>query len=165
MERDMGLRRHKSYAKYVVKHKWFVMFASLVLIVEADAPWGLMKRALIHDKSKFLPSEWMPYAECFYSDDGSKRCLETPEFIRAWNSHQKANKHHWQYWLIMMDSGVWEALEMPEIYVYEMVADWMGAGRTITGRWEVQPWYEANRGKMVLHQKTRRLVESILEQV
>ena len=54
---------------------------------------------------------------------------------------------------------------MPDDLVREMVADWMGAGRAITGRWEVAEWYEANKGKMHLHPGTRALVESLVRDV
>jgi hypothetical protein len=37
-----------------------------------------------------------------------------------------------------------KALPMPEKFVREMVADWMGAGRAITGRWDVNDWYRPN---------------------
>jgi len=54
-------------------------------------------------------------------------------------------------------------LPMPKKYVFEMVADWMGAGRAITGRWEVKEWYKKNKDKMLLHEATREAVEKILE--
>jgi hypothetical protein len=113
--------RHLNYFKYVVRHKWYVLLAALHIIGKSGDPKGLLAKALLHDLSKFRPSEWFPYAECFYEEDGSKRYVESQDFILAWNSHQKVNKHHWQYWLIMMDSGTWQALEMPEVYAYEMV--------------------------------------------
>jgi hypothetical protein len=43
-----------------------------------------------------------------------------------------------------------------------MVADWMGAGRAITGRWDVASWYEANAHKMVLHPDVRVQVENLI---
>ena len=52
--------RHLNYLKYVLRHKWFVLLAS----IRIGAPlWG----AIIHDLSKFRPSEWIPYARCFYA--------------------------------------------------------------------------------------------------
>ena len=51
---------------------------------------------------------------------------------------------------------------MPEKYAREMVADWAGAGRAITGKWETLEWYKKNQEKILLHPETRSLVESIL---
>jgi hypothetical protein len=150
------MKRHLAYLKYVLRHKWFVLVASFKI----GAPiW----RAIFHDMSKFLPSEWMPYACCFYAPDGSKQYKEGDAFTFAWNYHQKRNKHHWQYFLITWDRGTTEPLSMPVNCVYEMVADWMGAGRAITGKWETLAWYEVNKTKMILHPDTRLIVEWLLK--
>ncbi len=55
-----------------------------------------------------------------------------------------------------------QALEMPHRYVYEMVADWIGAGKAISGKNDVKAWYEKHREVMVLHPKTRDLVEVLI---
>ena len=149
------MKRHWNYLKYLLRHKWFV----LVACRRIGAPLWL---GIIHDLSKFRPSEWIPYARCFYAPDGSKQYNEGDAFNQAWNDHQKRNKHHWQRWLITWDRGTTEPLEMPRRYVLEMVADWMGAGRAITGQWETAEWYQKNRDNIQLHPATRRLVEWLL---
>ncbi|MBC2741567.1 MAG: hypothetical protein HGJ93_00580 [Desulfosarcina sp.] len=151
----MNLMRHLSYAKYVLLHKWFVFIASIKI---AAPLW----RAVIHDLSKFRPSEWFPYAATFYAPDGSKQYKETPVFNRAWLLHQHRNPHHWQFWLLRMDRGNIVTIEMPEHYALEMLADWMGAGRAITGRWECAEWYASNKNKIILHENTRDLIERTL---
>jgi len=83
-------------------------------------------------------------------------------FDRAWLHHQHANPHHWQHWLLRMDDGPTVAIEMPEHFAREMVADWMGAGRAITGRWEVAEWYAKNRERIELHSQTRTLVDGLV---
>lgn len=147
--------RHWNYLRYVLRHKWFVFVVS----VRIGAPLWL---ALIHDASKFRPSEWLPYARTFYAPDGSNQYKETPAFAQAWNDHQKRNGHHWQRWLITWDRGTTEPLPMPRRYVLEMVADWMGAGRAITGKWEAREWYDKNKATIQLHPETRQMVEAIL---
>lgn len=149
------MKRHISYLKYVLRHKCFVFVAGL----KTKAPiW----RLIIHDWTKFLPSEWTPYAKTFYAKDGSNQYDEHKDFDRAWNHHQKRNKHHWQYWVINRDDGDVKCIPMPEKYIREMVADWMGAGRAITGRWEVQEWYDNNRNKIKLDEETRKKVEKLV---
>ena len=140
--------RHWSYLKYVIRHKWFVFIASW----KTDCS---LWRAITHDMSKFLPSEWFPYATTFYKKDGSKQYNETPALNMAWNYHQHRNKHHWQYWVLKQDDGDLFPLEMPIKYVREMVADWAGAGKAITGKWEVRDWYLKNKNKIILHPQTR----------
>lgn len=162
------MRSHWSYLKYVIRHKWFVLLAGL----QIGAP---LWRLIIHDWTKFLPCEWGPYVEKFY---GKKVDKDEPDdyrywsargpvdaaFDHAWNHHQKANKHHWQYWLLTNDSDdpKHKPMQMPEKFVLEMVADWMGAGRAITGKWEVFGWYQKNKEWIVLQGRTRTDVESLL---
>jgi Family of unknown function (DUF5662) len=154
------VKSHWAYFKYVVRHKWFVFMAGRCVGVSF---W----RLLIHDWSKFLPSEWDAYVRSFYNRDGSKRDWKTrdpfdkQEFDAAWNHHQKVNKHHWQYWCLVNDSDdpKIKPLLMPEKFWREMIADWMGAGRAITGQWEVWSWYEKNRNKILLHDYIRNAVE------
>ena len=149
---------HLKYLSYILRHKWFVFLAGL----STHAP---LWRLVIHDWSKFLPCEWCPYVEEFYgawrtrankypSDDDIHR-----RFDAAWLHHQHLNPHHWQHWVLREDSGKLKVLEMPERLWREMVADWMGAGRAITGHWEVEAWYARNRETIQLAPDTRRKVD------
>jgi hypothetical protein len=149
------MKRNFSYLLYIIKHKWFVLQAGLGIGVP-------IIRLLIHDWSKFLPSEWTPYAHTFYDSDGNGQYEPHKDFDRAWNHHQKRNKHHWQYWVINRDDGTVKCIPMPEKYMREMISDWMGAGRTITGRWEVIEWYDKNYDKIKLHPDTRKKVNILL---
>lgn len=166
------MRKHWEYFKYVVRHKWFVFVAGL----KVGAP---LWRLIIHDWSKFLPSEWIPYANYFYGkhfsipkpppsdffvpwpiNDSKEYWKE--KFDAAWNYHQKRNKHHWQYWVLALDDGTTRVLDMPDKYIAEMVADWAGAGKAIHGAWEVKQWYNKNKFKMALHQRVKEQVEVLL---
>lgn len=55
-------------------------------------------------------------------------------------------------------TGGIEALPMPEKYVREMVADWMGAARAYDGAWpgslDTWAWWQNNRDHLVLHDDT-----------
>lgn len=154
------MKSHLKYLWYVLKHKAFVFRAGML----TGAPlWNL----IIHDWSKFTPAEWKPYVDQFHGscDVGHRKhealCAfcgsRKDRFKRAWLHHIHANPHHWEGWVL---DGL--ALEMPEAYVREMVADWCGAGRGITGKWEADVWYENNKHKMALHKKTRERVEILL---
>lgn len=145
--------RHWQYLKYVLRHKWYVLQECIKLGVPI---WI----AILHDWDKFMPDEWIPYAKTFYNKDGSKRYQEFPEFAVAWNLHQKRNKHHWQHWLLTWDRGESEPLPMPDVYRREMLADWRGAGRAITGKDEAGDWYTKNKDKMKLHPETRQWIEN-----
>jgi hypothetical protein len=157
------VKRHLAYLRYVVKHKLYVGLACL--------RYGLWWRAIKHDWQKFLPREWFPYAQSFYNEDGSRRdwktrdSVETNQFDDAWNHHQKSCDHHWQHFLLVTDSDEprHRPLMMPVICIREMVADWVGAGRAITGKIEVCDWYAKNKDKILLHPSNRLIVEDLLK--
>jgi hypothetical protein len=152
------------YLWYVVKHRWFVT-------VEC---WrrGLYWRGLVHDLSKFRPSEFLPYAEHFYGRrrgrgrDGTGYYKPTdtgdPAFDRAWFLHQKRNDHHWQWWIFPEDGGAPLILAMSHAARVEMVCDWIGASRAQGGDGDVRPWYRANKLKLALTKPTRDWVEAYL---
>lgn len=155
LPRKSRIRAHARYASYVARHKWFVFRAGL----KTRAP---LWRLLIHDWSKLSLAEWRPYVETFY---GSEPNHWKHAFDRAWLHHQHRNPHHWQHWLLREDSGTLKTLPMPQHFVREMVADWMGAGRAITGRWEVADWYAKNRGTIQLAESTRYDVDALIARV
>lgn len=158
------MKKHLKYAGYLARHKWFVFVAG----IRTKAP---LWRLIIHDWSKFLPCEWFPYVNYFYGNGGKGREAKgdydaantgDSKFDRAWLHHQHANPHHWQHWTLLQDSGEIRLLEMPINFIREMVADWMGAGRAITGKWEAAEWYAKNREIIQLAPQTRIEVENIL---
>ena len=149
------MKRHWQYFRYVMRHKLYVFQECRKIGVP-------ILMAILHDWDKFLPDEWIPYAECFYAPDGTKQYKESAAFTSAWNLHQKRNKHHWQFWLITWDRGETEALPMPDVFRREMLADWRGAGRAINGKDDTIGWYTKQRDKMILHPDTRAWIESQL---
>jgi hypothetical protein len=154
------VKHHLKYASYVFRHKWFVF----VECVRRGYVW----RGLVHDLSKFLPDEWLPYANYFGKrrvEMGPKGYIHKPgdseAFDAAWLRHQHRNPHHWQHWLLRQDDGQLKAMEMPYHYVVEMVCDWIGAGLA-QGKPDTSGWFEANYGKMLLHPRTKKLVLDLL---
>ena len=137
------MKKHFLYFKYLVRHKWFVLVAGLKI----GAP---LWRLLVHDLSKFLPSEWGPYVEYFYGEDVEKNWLTIDAF------------NHWQYWILREDSGLTFPLWIEERYWKEMVADWAGAGRAITGKWDVCDWYLKNEHKILIEYGTKSNIYSCI---
>jgi hypothetical protein len=163
------MKKHWLYLKYVVRHKWHVFWACFWIAnsLSDEGNWrmcfALLWRGIKHDWTKFLPSEWSPYAEYFYGakrpDIGTKgynHALHQDDgaFNVAWNYHQKRNDHHWQYWVIMYDDGKVFPLPMPEICRWEMIADWRGAGKA-QGKPKTWEWYEVNKDKQTMETSTR----------
>lgn len=152
------MKRYIKYFRYVLLHKWYVFLASNIL---GASLW----RAIMHDNSKLLPSEFIPYARTFYNADGTSKnyIKDSPEMSMAWLKHQRRNDHHWQAWVLRGDDGSTGPLMMPDQAVLEMVADWMAANMVVEGDWDMRAWYHKSRYRMQMHPHTREAVENLLQ--
>jgi hypothetical protein len=123
---------------------------------------GLYWRGLIHDWSKFLPNEWGSYANHFYGNKHRK-------YSSAWLSHIHRNKHHWEHWVIpQIDNKkkisyhvfkpLGHAVEMPDIFIKEMLCDWFGAARSQKADRSIFYWYQINKCGMILHPNTEKKI-------
>lgn len=159
------MNKHLRYLRYVLAHKFWVCAAAVKMKMY---PWEfprLWLRLVVHDWSKFLPSEWFPYVESF---NGGYEWKERPadmvaRFDRAWLLHQKRSDHHWQSYSLQQDDGTIVAVEMPESADLEMLCDWAGAGRAINGKWNLAEWYWFNEKKIRLHPATKTVVEGFIK--
>ena len=165
--------KYLKYLHYIVRHKWYVMYECFKK--------GLIWRGLLHDLSKFYPSEFVPYANYFYGNKsdikkgrnstGYYKPTDTGDvaFDFAWLLHQKRNRHHWQWWILPEDDGGVKIMEMQEVYRTEMLCDWIGAGKA-QGHFspkddylqETRNWWNANNHKMQLHPKIREYFNNLL---
>ena len=126
-----------------------------------------------HDKSKYkkipdvenyydLACEWDAYNDYFYGE-------KTPEvesaFNKAWLAHIHANPHHWQHWLLQHDDEGLEALEMPYVFIIEMIMDWWSFSWKSDKLDEIFDWYNKHKSGIIFNSKTREVVESILDKI
>ncbi|MCD7728751.1 MAG: DUF5662 family protein [Clostridia bacterium] len=88
---------------------------------------GLYKRGLLHDLSKYSPSEFIPGAR-FFLGDKSPQVAERQiiGYSAAWLHHKGRNKHHFEYWRDVCD-GRNICVKMPAEYFGEMVCDRVAA--------------------------------------
>jgi hypothetical protein len=104
-----------------------------------------------HDISKYTSEEFHGYRQYFYPRKGEQQDKYT--FNMAWNFHQKANMHHWEYWVIPNDA----ILPMPFTYIIEMLCDW--GAMSIKFNNKISDWYNENKEYMLLHEKTIKHIE------
>jgi len=160
-----------AHFKYTLIHKLWVTYYCF-----ED---GLYLQGILHDLSKFTPSEFLGYADFFFKKNGEK--IDTRDssgyydaagtnkigFDYAWNHHQKHNRHHWQYWAMIKDDGSIKCLDIPEIYLREMIADWRGAGKAqgnnpTGGYAKVVEYYSLNKSKIIMSDLSRIRFEAII---
>lgn len=157
--------KYFNYLWYILKHKYYVTLECFKR--------GLYWRGLIHDWSKFLPKEFIPYARHFGGNikegrdkTGYYKPYDTGDaaFDFAWFQHQKINRHHWQWWLMPKDGDEkgFKVLPMSYKYRLEMLCDWFGAGRA-QGTPDTRAWYLVNKDKLILHPETRKWIERQLK--
>jgi len=141
---------------------------------------GIVWRGIIHDISKFRLDEFIPYARYFYGGPYPEKDSLSPqfgmeynpltkervkrEFDKAFLLHIHRNPHHWQYH-ILIDEGAdskTKIFQMPYKYMIEMVCDWKGAGKAITGNSNPLEWYAKYKDIIILEEYTRSRVEEII---
>lgn len=145
------MRRYWAHLRREMWHKWYVFMASCRLGV----PW----LGIVHDWTKFSPSEFGPYARNYYTKDGKqlpKREARTDEYAVALLHHFNFNKHHPEYWVLF---GT--AIPMPDRYRREMLADWYGYEGT--NGVPTRDLYLKLRNGIRLHPDTKAWVDIQLE--
>lgn len=96
---------------------------------------GLIKRGLLHDLSKYSPSEFIPGAKYFQGTRSPQaRERELVGYSKAWLHHKGRNKHHFEYWTDCDANGDIVAVEMPPVYFAEMVCDRIAASKVYKGK-------------------------------
>jgi hypothetical protein len=108
-----------------------------------------------HDLSKFSAIEAIPYA----THDFSKPNKGSIDFQIAWCHHKSKNEHHPEFWLNPNRKGEISPLPMSDIYIMEMFADWIGAGRTYGN--ELETWLPDNFKTFTFHPETEAKVRTI----
>ena len=96
---------------------------------------GIPIQGLLHDLSKYTPSEFIPGA-LFYQGTRSPNEEERERngYSSAWLHHKGRNKHHFEYWIdVNPESKVYEPVEMPTRYLIEMFCDRVAASKIYRG--------------------------------
>lgn len=162
----------KEYDAYLSDHIYNVHRAWNWLeehgIIPPHMSYEGMKLFLNHDESKQDDEEYDAYDDYFYGKDGKDEddiAVIDMAFKYAWLHHIHHNPHHWQYWVLINDDEGTVALEMPEGYVFEMIADWWSFSWKSGNLKEIFDWYDNHKEKMILHEKTRTLVERVLKAI
>jgi len=117
-----------------------------------------------HDKSKYDKDEYEAYDNYFY---GNRSYEVVQSFKYAWLRHIHKNPHHWQYWVLTNDDkklGT-EPLEMPFVYIIEMICDWWSFSWKSGNLYEIFDWYNDHKDGMIIHMETRKTIEDILDKI
>ncbi|MFC2821573.1 MAG: DUF5662 family protein [Sphaerochaeta sp.] len=145
----------------ITKHRHLVMLHCF----KAGIPW----RGLVHDLSKYSPSEFFPGVK-FYTGtrsptDGERRKYG---YSKAWMHHKGRNCHHFDYW---MDYSITEKkvipVKMPLVFLIEMFCDRVAACKIYlkdkyTQRSALE-YFELRNHEENMHEETRARLKALVE--
>ncbi len=155
----------KYFQEKVIPHKIAVYQAGLELsrqnwfnnYLKSQEREDFLYNLWLHDISKFSANEAFGYAMYNFKNPTSS---SKPAFEAAWHHHKMNNPHHPEYWLNPNRSGGLEPIPMPAIYCMEMIADWIGAGKTYGST--LEEWLPNNIHKFKFG-ASKSMIQNILE--
>ena len=153
----------KAYRHFVTitKHK--------ILVMKECFRVGLFRQGLLHDLSKYSPSEFLVgcrYYQGTRSPNNAER--EARGYSSAWLHHKGRNKHHYEYWLDYSMEGekLLTGMKMPVRYVVEMFLDRIAASKVYKGSQyrdsDPLEYYQKGKAGDMMHPDTRALLERLL---
>ena len=130
---------------------------------------GLYKQGLLHDLSKYSPTEFMVGVR-YFNGRKSPNTFERAElgYSAAWLHHKGRNKHHFEYWIDNKPDGDrnMAGVKMPVKYVVEMFCDRIAACRVYMGEdytdASAYEYYARSHRHYMIHPETDKLLRRLL---
>lgn len=148
--------------KTITQHK--------ILVMKNCFRVGLYMQGILHDLSKYTPSEFFVGARYYQGDRSPNNAeREARGYSAAWLHHKGRNKHHYEYWIDYsakaIKGGV-APVKMPVRYVIEMMMDRIAASKVYNGKnyRDSFPLEYFLKGKenAPMHKDTKELLEMLL---
>ena len=121
------IKRFFGHLKTVTRHRHLVLCGCIRA--------GIPVQGLLHDLSKFSPTEFFPgvrFYDGHHSPTEDERRLNG--YSKAWMHHKGRNRHHWEYWTdFSTEQGRYLSVPMPRKYIAEMICDRIAASKVYKG--------------------------------
>lgn len=144
----------------ITRHRWLVRGGCFRV--------GLYWRGLVHDLSKYSPTEFFVGAK-YYQGNRSPNAAEREDkgISRAWIHHKGRNPHHYEYWTDMnMKTRQYETVAIPRKYLVEMIMDRRAACMVYEGKkyTDESPiaYFERSWEKNLMHSSTQQELRFLL---
>lgn len=97
---------------------------------------GIPIRGLLHDLSKYSPTEFIPGAKHYLGtrspNEGER---EDYGYSKAWMHHKGRNRHHFEYWTdYNPETRKMSGVKMPRKFLIEMFCDRVAASKIYNGK-------------------------------
>ena len=113
----MLIKNFFKHLHLVNKHRW--------LVFTHCCRCGLFWRGLVHDLSKFSPTEFFESVKYYNGKKSPLRiCRNNIGYSNAWLHHKGRNKHHIEYWVDRQNP---KQISMPYQYAVECMCDKISA--------------------------------------
>lgn len=148
--------------KTITEHK--------LLVMEHCFKIGLYKQGLLHDLSKYTPTEFWVGAK-YYQGTRSPNNAEREDkgYSASWLHHKGRNKHHFEYWIdysLEDEEHAMGGMRMPRKYVAEMLADRIAASKVYNKgtytRHDPLTYFLKGKAHYMIHPKTEKELEFML---
>lgn len=146
----------------ILHHKWEVFKLCTKL--------GMPIRGMLHDISKFSPTEFMQSVTYYAGGVMSPITLEKRNlgYSKAWLHHKGRNKHHPEYWYDK-EAPISTPI-MPFCYVCEMICDQLSAGIVYQGKnwtkeYQLSYWMNKQKNVIPLNDALKEMLEETYTQV
>ena len=153
-------KRAMGHFKTITYHKWLVMKGCFAV--------GLYRQGLIHDLSKYSPTEFLS-GVYYYQGNRSPNAAEREKkgYSGAWLHHKGRNKHHYEYWCDVGKDKYMAGVKMPLNFVIEMFMDRIAASKVYEKEnytnASVLNYYNLTKDYILIHEDTRQLLVRLLK--
>lgn len=137
-------------------------------VIAHCAKAGILRQGLLHDLSKYSPTEFIPGAKfCTGTRSPNEGEREAYGYSLAWMHHKGRNRHHFEYWTDYNPAvRRVEPVKMPLRYVVEMFCDRVAASKIYQGG-NYKPdsalqYFLGGKTHRVIHSETSELLEKLL---
>ncbi|MBR2553129.1 MAG: catalase [Erysipelotrichaceae bacterium] len=131
---------------------------------------GMIKQGLLHDLSKYSPTEFLAGVE-FYQE-GKRSPVGAEKMAKGyslgWLHHKAHNKHHWLYWVDqgLPGQGI-VVYKMPENYFLESLLDRMAASKNYSGAdytdWSTYEFFQKSEERHLMNPEDSERTSEMLK--
>lgn len=124
---------------------------------------GLIRQGLVHDLSKYGPTEFWRGAKYYAGGIKSPHPNERAKkgYSEAWMHHKGRNKHHVEYWFdFNIELKTYAPVPMPDRYIAESLCDRISASRNYNKKAYNDSfpldYFQKENGGLIIHEQTKR---------
>ena len=131
---------------------------------------GLYRRGMLHDLSKYSPTEFWRGVKYYQGGHRSPNARENELFgySTAWLHHKGRNRHHFEYWTdYNINTKRIEPVPMPREFLIEMFCDRVAASKVYKGKdytdSSALEYYTRRDERRFMHPETADKLEKLLK--